>query len=82
MLPIVLWVVTTPAPVNAGLMKPDANGAVNAIFTTPAGVLRPTAMAVTIEPDGGVPRADRRDVSGGSDRRVVGGWWLGAGDLT
>ncbi len=50
-----LWVVTAPAPVSAGLMNPDANGAVSAIFTSPANVARPTAMAVTIEPDGGVP---------------------------
>ncbi|MBI3400826.1 MAG: anti-sigma factor [Acidobacteria bacterium] len=50
-----VWIVTAPAPVSAGLMKPDANGVVNAIFTSPANVARPTAMAVTIEPDGGVP---------------------------
>jgi anti-sigma-K factor RskA len=50
-----LWVVTAPAPVSAGLMKPDLNGAVSAIFTSPPNTARPTAMAVTIEPDGGVP---------------------------
>ncbi|MBI3490583.1 MAG: anti-sigma factor [Acidobacteria bacterium] len=50
-----LWVVTAQAPVSAGLLKPDPNGAVNVIFTTPSDLQRPTAMAVTIEPDGGVP---------------------------
>ena len=49
-----LWVVTTQAPVSAGLLKPDANGAVNAVFTPPGNIPGATAMAVTIEPDGGV----------------------------
>ena len=51
-----LWILTAqPAPVSAGLLKPDANGRVNAVFETPADLPKPTAMAVTIEPDGGVP---------------------------
>jgi anti-sigma-K factor RskA len=51
-----LWVLTTaPAPTSAGLLKPDGTGRVTAVFTTPADLPRPVAMAVTIEPEGGVP---------------------------
>jgi anti-sigma-K factor RskA len=51
-----LWVITAqPAPISAGLLKPDAGGGVNAVFNTPADIPTPVAMAVTIEPDGGVP---------------------------
>ena len=51
-----LWILTAqPAPVSAGLLKPDANGRVNAVFETPPDLPKPTAMAVTIEPEGGVP---------------------------
>jgi len=51
-----LWILTVqPAPVSAGLIKPDVNGRANAVFETPPDLPRPTAMAVTIEPDGGVP---------------------------
>ena len=51
-----LWVLTAqPAPISAGLLRPDATGRANAVFDTPPDLPRPTAMAVTIEPDGGVP---------------------------
>jgi len=51
-----LWVLTAqPAPISAGLLKPDASGSVNVVFDTPADIPTPVAMAVTIEPDGGVP---------------------------
>lgn len=51
-----LWVLTAqPAPISAGLLKPDAAGRVNVVFETPADIPTPVAMAVTIEPDGGVP---------------------------
>jgi anti-sigma-K factor RskA len=51
-----LWVLTArPAPISAGVMKPDANGRVNAIFDTPVDLPTPVAMAVTLEPEGGVP---------------------------
>ena len=33
----------------------DANGRVNARFDTPPDLPRPVAMAVTLEPEGGVP---------------------------
>jgi anti-sigma-K factor RskA len=51
-----LWVLTAqPAPISAGLMKPDTEGRVTAMFPTPQDLPQPVAMAVTIEPDGGVP---------------------------
>ena len=51
-----LWVLTArPAPISAGMLKPDTSGRVNARFETPADLPRPVAMAVTLEPEGGVP---------------------------
>jgi anti-sigma-K factor RskA len=50
-----LWVVTAQAPVSAGLLRPDAEGRVSTVVETPADLPQPVAMAVTIEPEGGVP---------------------------
>ena len=51
-----LWVLTAqPAPISAGMLLPDASGRVNARFDTPPDLPRPVAMAVTLEPEGGVP---------------------------
>jgi anti-sigma-K factor RskA len=51
-----LWVVTSqPAPLSAGLLTPDAQGSVNETFSTPPDIPQPVALAVTIEPAGGVP---------------------------
>jgi hypothetical protein len=51
-----LWVLTAdPVPTSAGLLKPDGTGRVTAVFITPPDLPRPVAMAVTIEPEGGVP---------------------------
>ena len=51
-----VWVVTKdPAPLSAGLVEPDAQGRVNAVFATPATIAQPIAVAVTLEPAGGVP---------------------------
>jgi anti-sigma-K factor RskA len=50
-----LWVVTGQAPLSAGLLTPDAQGGVNATFNTPPDIPQPVAMAVTVEPAGGVP---------------------------
>ena len=51
-----LWVITAqPAPISAGMLTLDANGRVNARFDTPPDIPRPVAMAVTLEPAGGVP---------------------------
>lgn len=51
-----LWVLTAqPAPISAGMLTLDANGRVNVRFDTPPDLPRPVAMAVTLEPEGGVP---------------------------
>lgn len=51
-----LWVLTAqPAPISAGLLKPDATGRVSVMFATPPDIPQPVAMAVTLEPEGGVP---------------------------
>ena len=50
-----LWVVTAQAPISAGLLTPDATGSVSDYFSTPPDIPQPVAMAVTIEPAGGVP---------------------------
>jgi len=50
-----VWVVTAQAPVSAGLLTPDATGRATAVFQTPADIPPPIAVAVTLEPEGGVP---------------------------
>jgi anti-sigma-K factor RskA len=50
-----LWVVTPQAPISAGLLRPDSQGSVSGTFATPVDIPTPVAMAVTIEPEGGVP---------------------------
>lgn len=50
-----LWFVAQPAPVSAGLLTPDDRGSLTTTLSTPADVPNPTALAVTIEPAGGVP---------------------------
>jgi anti-sigma-K factor RskA len=50
-----VWVVTAQAPVSAGLLAADPSGGITAFFRTPADIAAPTAVAVTLEPAGGVP---------------------------
>jgi anti-sigma-K factor RskA len=50
-----LWIVTGDTPVGAGLLKPGADGLVHAVFAGPSSRSKAVAMAVTIEPEGGVP---------------------------
>ena len=51
-----LWVLTKqPTPISAGMLRPDASGSVNLMFQTPRDLPSPVAMAVTLEPEGGVP---------------------------
>jgi len=51
-----VWVVTTdPAPISAGLIEPDSQGHVDVVFATPPDIPQPKAVAVTLEPAGGVP---------------------------
>jgi anti-sigma-K factor RskA len=58
-----LWVLTArTAPISHGwLIRPDPAGRAAATFETPLDLPQPTAMAVTIEPDGGVaaPTGDK-----------------------
>ncbi|MBI1875126.1 MAG: anti-sigma factor [Acidobacteria bacterium] len=49
-----LWVVTPTAPVSAGLLHPDDQGRVTTVAQTDPAI-SPVAMAVTLEPEGGVP---------------------------
>jgi anti-sigma-K factor RskA len=49
-----LWVLTSGAPVSAGLFKGDAAGGASAVFDTPVGLPVPQGLAVSIEPEGGV----------------------------
>jgi len=52
-----LWVLSGKIPpISDGwIFKTDASGSVTAMFATPATLPAPTAMAVSIEPEGGVP---------------------------
>jgi len=50
-----VWVVTANRPISAGIVRPDDNGAITTFFATPPDIPAPVAMAVTIEPEGGVP---------------------------
>jgi anti-sigma-K factor RskA len=52
-----LWVVANGVnPISAGLLEPDAQGQVNTHFVTPQDIPAPVALAVTLEPEGGVPQ--------------------------
>ena len=50
-----LWMVPNGAPVPAGLFSPDPSGAVAGIVETSPSVAEPVALALTIEPEGGLP---------------------------
>ena len=51
-----VWVITSaPAPISAGLVAPDDAGHVDVVFATPHDIPQPVAVAVTLEPSGGVP---------------------------
>jgi len=56
-----LWFVTQDAPISATLLGPDSDGAATLTLNIPDTVVMPTAMAITIEPEGGV-RAPTGDV--------------------
>jgi hypothetical protein len=49
-----VWVVTAQAPISAGLLIPDSSGVGTQYYTTPADIAPPVAVAVTLEPAGGV----------------------------
>ena len=50
-----LWVLTSGAPVSAGMFHPDASGGTSMVFDTPVSLPAPAGLAVSMEPDGGVP---------------------------
>lgn len=50
-----LWIVTDSAPVSMGLLQPDASGLASSVSPVPPGVQKVVAVAVTLEPSGGVP---------------------------
>lgn len=51
-----VWVVpAAQAPISAGLLTPDPAGAGQTYFSTPPDIPPPAAVAVSIEPAGGVP---------------------------
>jgi anti-sigma-K factor RskA len=50
-----VWIIAGPAPISAGLLMPDTGGGGLAYFSTPSGIPAPQAVAVTLEPAGGVP---------------------------
>jgi anti-sigma-K factor RskA len=51
-----IWIIAGGKPIGAGLLKPDADGAVEAVFATiPGDYATTAAFAVTLEPEGGVP---------------------------
>jgi hypothetical protein len=50
-----VWVVAGAAPISAGLLVPDASGGGMAYFNTPPDIPAPRAIAVTLEPAGGLP---------------------------
>ena len=50
-----VWVVTAQAPISAGLLTPDSSGVGTEYYMTAADIAPPVAVAVTLEPAGGVP---------------------------
>jgi anti-sigma-K factor RskA len=50
-----VWVVTAQAPVSAGLLTTDPTGGGTQYYVTPPDIAPPVAVAVTLEPSGGVP---------------------------
>jgi anti-sigma-K factor RskA len=50
-----VWLLTAGNPVSVGLLQPDATGRLSAVYTTPPDVPEPTGVALSEEPEGGVP---------------------------
>ncbi len=50
-----VWVVLPGGPISAGLIEPDVSGRALGVFRTPPDIPSPVAVAVTIEPAGGMP---------------------------
>lgn len=50
-----IWVLTSGAPISAGLVMPDDGGTATAVIQTPSDIPPPAGVAVSLEPAGGVP---------------------------
>ncbi len=50
-----VWLLTDGAPVSAGLLQPDQTGRASAVYSTAADVREPTGVALSEEPEAGVP---------------------------
>ncbi|HEY3160012.1 MAG TPA: anti-sigma factor [Vicinamibacterales bacterium] len=50
-----VWVVTAQMPISAGLLTTDPTGGGSQYYVTPPDIAPPVAVAVTLEPSGGVP---------------------------
>ncbi|HYS24242.1 MAG TPA: anti-sigma factor [Vicinamibacterales bacterium] len=50
-----VWVVTAQMPISAGLLTTDPTGGGSQYYMTPPDIAPPVAVAVTLEPSGGVP---------------------------
>jgi anti-sigma-K factor RskA len=57
--------------VSAGLLAADPSGGVTAFFRTPADIAPPVAVAVTLEPAGGVPAPTGEMYLVGSPRPAI-----------
>ena len=66
-----LWAIVGSQAVSAGVFTPGADG-LSRVITTVAFNGPPAALAVTLEPEGGVPAADRAEVSRRRARRTRG----------
>ena len=50
-----LWAIANGQPISAGTFVPDARGRFQLVADVPTLNTRPAALAVTVEPQGGVP---------------------------
>lgn len=50
-----LWIVAGQSPISAGIVRTSATGEAVMVVKTPTDIPSPTAIAVTMEPEGGVP---------------------------
>jgi anti-sigma-K factor RskA len=55
-----VWLLTTGAPVSAGLLPKDAVDGRTVVFNAPAGAPVPIGVALSEEPEGGVPQPGNR----------------------
>ena len=51
-----VWLLTSGMPVSAGLVTPDGAGRSTGVYPAPQGGVMPTGIALTEEPDGGLPQ--------------------------